>query len=198
MDTSLLRLSAAAGLVCGAAIALSGALESAIGRKVTLTQILNGGSVPLGIGLLIGLYLWQRHRLGRFGTAAFVVQFLGFGYFAGIAYARNVVLVYLDRSVVDELLEGPARYAFLATAILALTGTWLFGAALLRSGSVPKAAVALYVVGLSALCLTFLLPAPVVRIGHVLGGAGLVWLAVALWRHARDSESSPELRPAYG
>ncbi|MFC8526086.1 hypothetical protein [Nocardia sp. NPDC057227] len=181
-DTTLLRLSAVAGITCGAAIALAGAVESVIGHKVAVTQVLNGASVPFGLGLLVGLYLWQRAAAGRFGTVAFVLQFLGFGYFAGIAYTRNAVLVYLDEPVLDALLDGPSRLAFLATALLALTGTIAFGAALWRAGAVPKAAVALYVLGLSALCLTFLLPTPIVRLGHVVGGAGMVWLALTLWR----------------
>ncbi|WP_156371188.1 hypothetical protein [Nocardia arizonensis] len=193
MDTTLWRLSAIAGIACGGSIALAGALEAVIGHKVVLTQLLNGGSGPLGIGLLIGLYLWQRHSLGRFGLAAFVVQFLGFGYFAGVAYVRNAVLVYLDRPTLDALLDGPARYVFLATAVLALTGIWLFGAALWRAAPVPKIAVALYVIGLSGLCLTFLLPVGVVRTGHVLGGTGMIWLSITLLRDVARSRPAADL-----
>lgn len=191
MDTTLLRLSAVAGIICGAAIALAGVLETVIGHKVGVTQVLNGASVPFGLGLLVGLYLWQRAAAGRFGLVAFVLQFLGFGYFAGIAYTRNAVLVHLDEPVLDALLDGPARLAFLATALLALTGTIAFGAAMWRAGAVPRVAVALYVLGLSALCLTFLLPTPVVRAGHVVGGAGMVWLALTLLRAPHDDVLRP-------
>ncbi|MEV0292543.1 hypothetical protein [Nocardia sp. NPDC050710] len=181
---SLLRLSAVAGLICGGAIALAGLTELAVGHKTGITSVLNGGAVPFGIGFLVGLYLWQREHLGRFGAVAFIMQFLGFGYFAGVAFARNFVLLYLDRPVVDELLDSPARFAFLATAITALAGTLLFGAALLRGAELPRPALGLYAVGLSLLCLTFLLPAPLVRIGHLAAGAGMVWLALTVLRSA--------------
>ncbi|WP_067530949.1 hypothetical protein [Nocardia crassostreae] len=190
MDTrALLRLSAIGGLVCGAAIAFAGLTELVTGHKTTLTQLLNGGAAPFGIGLLVGLYLLQRNRLGRFGAVAFVVQFLGFAYFAGVAYTRNFVLVHLDRATVDELLETPARFAFLATAMTALLGTLLFAAALLRAGAVPRAATALYAIGLSLLCLTFLLPAPIVRVGHIVAGAGMIWLAAAVWSRTDQGSS---------
>ncbi|WP_067650025.1 hypothetical protein [Nocardia harenae] len=45
--------------------------------------------------------------------------------------------------------------------------------------------------GLSALCLTFLLPTPIVRIGHVVGGAGTVWLALTLRRAVRHAGPRP-------
>ncbi|WP_433192712.1 hypothetical protein ACQP1G_28930 [Nocardia sp. CA-107356] len=189
MDTrALLRLGAAAGLICGGAIALAGATELVLGHKTTLTQLLNGGAVPFGIGLLVVMYALLHRQLGRFGATAFVVQFLGFGYFAGVAYAKNFVLVYLDRPVVDELLKSPARFAFLATAIIALTGTVLFGIALLRTDTVPRIASAMYTVGLSVLCLTFLLPAPVVRTGHIAAGVAMIWLASIVWSRAVPTE----------
>ncbi|MFX0580748.1 hypothetical protein [Nocardia nepalensis] len=189
MDTrALLRLGAAAGLICGCAIALAGGTELVVGHKAALTQLLNGGAVPFGIGLLVAIYALLHRKLGRFGAIAFVIQFLGFGYFAGVAYTKNFVLVHLDRPIVDELLRSPARFAFLATAAIALIGTVLFGAALLRSGAVSRFAIALYTVGLSALCLTFLLPAPIVRTGHIAAGVGMIWLASIVWSNAGRSE----------
>ncbi|MGW6118823.1 hypothetical protein ACWFRF_07255 [Nocardia sp. NPDC055165] len=182
MDTrALLRLGGISGFVCGGAIAAAGAIELIAAGKIPLTQVLNGAAVPFGIGLLVALYALLHQRLGRFGALAFVVQFLGFGYFAGIAFAMNFVLVYLDKPVVDELLTSPAEFAFLATAVLALGGTLLFGTALLRSAAVPRGAAILYTAGLSVLCLTFLLPATLVRVGHIAAGFGMVWLAWAVW-----------------
>ncbi|MFE1594872.1 hypothetical protein [Nocardia sp. NPDC058705] len=182
MDTrALLRLGSISGLIGGTTIALAGTIELIADGKTPLTQIFNGAAVPFGIGLLVALYSLLHRRLGRFGALAFSVQFLGFGYFAGVAFAKNFVLVYLDKPVVDELLTTPAKSAFLATAILALTGTLLFGAALLRSAAVPRLAAILYTAGLSVLCLTFLLPAPLVRVGHIAAGVGMVWLAWTVW-----------------
>lgn len=195
MDTrSLLRLGSVAGLVCGGAIAVAGATELIAGDKTPITQVLNGAAVPFGIGLLVALYALLYQRLGRFGAVAFVVQFLGFGYFAGIAFAKNFVLVYLDRPVVDELLTTPAKLAFVATAVVALTGTVLFGAALLRSSAVPPVAATLYTAGLSVLCLTFLLPAPMVRVGHIAAGLGMLWLARTVW--SSTTQSTVRIAPA--
>ncbi|WP_194814099.1 hypothetical protein [Nocardia sp. XZ_19_385] len=182
-DTAALhRLGGVAGLIGGTAIAVAGLTELAAGHKTGPTQLLNGVAVPFGIGLLVALYLTNFRALGRFGVVAFTVQFLGFGYFAGVAFTRNFVLVYLEKPVVDELLNSPAKSAFLATAVTALAGTLLFGAALLRSGVVPRVAAGLYTAGLAALCLTFLLPPVVVRTGHIAAGAAMIWLAVTVWR----------------
>ncbi|MFC9871906.1 hypothetical protein [Nocardia salmonicida] len=182
MDTrALLRLGSVSGFICGAAIAAAGAIELIAAGKVPLTQVLNGASVPFGIGLLVALYALLHQRLGRFGAFAFAVQFLGFGLFAGIAFAMNFVLVYLDKPVIDELLTSPAKIAFLVTAALALSGTLLFGTALLRSAAVPRGAVILYIAGLTVLSLTFLLPTTLVRVGHLAAGFGMVWLAWAVW-----------------
>ncbi|MFI9511320.1 hypothetical protein [Nocardia sp. NPDC052566] len=198
MDTrSLLRLGSAAGLLCGTAIALAGLTELVLDHKNPVTQLLNGGAVPFGIGLLVAIYLPHHGRLGRFGMIAFTVQFLGFGYFAGVAFARNFVLVYLDRPVVNELLTSPAKLAFLFTAITALTGTILFGTALLRTGVVPRPAATLYTVGLSLLCLTFLLPAPLVRAGHIAAGAGMLWLAITVWTSTSRSATIAHAVPAH-
>jgi hypothetical protein len=178
---ALLRLGGVCGFLCGGAVAAAGAIELIAAGKTPLTQVLNGAAVPFGMGLLVALYALLHQRLGRFGALAFVVQFLGFGYFAGVAFTKNFVLVYLDKPVVDELLTSPAKSAFLLAAVLALSGTLLFGTALLRSAAVPRAAVVLYTVGLSVLCLTFLLPAPLVRAGHIAAGFGMVWLAWTVW-----------------
>ncbi|MFD6395926.1 hypothetical protein [Nocardia sp. NPDC060249] len=192
MDTrALLRLGGVSGFLCGAAIAAAGAIELIAAGKIPLTQVLNGAAVPFGIGLLVALYALLHQRLGRFGAVAFVVQFLGFGYFAGIAFAMNFVLVYLDKPVVDELLTSPAKIAFLGTAALALSGTLLFGAALLRSAAVPRWAVILYIVGLSVLSLTFLLPTTLVRVGHLAAGFGMVWLAWAVWSSVTVNSAAP-------
>ncbi|WP_174183567.1 hypothetical protein [Nocardia barduliensis] len=194
MDTrALLRLGSVAGFLCGGAITAAGAIELIADGKTPLTQVLNGAAVPFGIGLLVALYSLLHKRLGRFGALAFVVQFLGFGYFAGLAFTKNFVLVYLDEPVVDELLTSPARSALLVTAFLALTGTLLFGSALMRGRAVPAAATMLYTTGLSVLCLTFLLPAPLVRAGHIAAGVGMVWLAWSVWSSvtARQSTTAP-------
>ncbi|MFE3194619.1 hypothetical protein ACFXHA_36825 [Nocardia sp. NPDC059240] len=194
MNSQLLfRLAAIAGVVCGVAIAVAGVLETIVGQKFPATEVLNGGAVPFGIAFAVGLYLAQYERMGRFGGWAFATHFLSFGYFAGIAFTMNFVLVYLDSAVLKHLLAGPARWAFLATAVLTLVGTWLFAVALWRTRAVPPLAVGCYLIGLSALSLTFLLPAPIVRVGHVFAGAGMVWLAAWLRSTAgRVVERTPQ------
>ncbi|MFE3956118.1 hypothetical protein ACFXPS_18230 [Nocardia sp. NPDC059091] len=183
-----------AGVVCGAATALAGVLETIAGQKFPVTEVLNGGAVPFGIAFAAGLYLAQYERMGRFGGWAFAVHFLSFGYFAGIAFTMNFVLVHLDPAVVGHLLDGPARWAFLATAALTLLGTWLFSAALWLVRVVPPFAVGCYAAGLTALSLTFLLPAPIVRVGHVFVGAGTIWLAT--WLRAAAGRAADRL-PQY-
>jgi hypothetical protein len=186
--TRLYQMTAVAGWICGGAIAAAAATELVVGAKVPVTQVLNGSAVPFGMLLLVGLYLTVRIAVGTFGAIAAVVHFLGFGFFAGIAYTRNFVLTQLDQATLDRLLAGPARWAFLATAGLALLSTVLFAAAITGVREIPRGAVACYTIGLSVLCLTFLLPAPLVRCGHVVAGAGICWLALYVWRSSGRSD----------
>jgi hypothetical protein len=187
--TRLYQMTAVAGWICGGAIAAGAVIESVIGAKVPVTEVLNGGAAPFGMLLLVGLYLTVRTAVGTFGAIAAGAHFLGFGLFAGVAYTRNFVLTQLDQATLDRLLDGSARWVFLATAGLALVGTVLFAVAITGVRAIPRGAVACYTLGLSMLCLTFLLPAPLVRCGHVLAGGGLCWLALYVWRSSSRSET---------
>ncbi|MFI0355901.1 hypothetical protein [Actinomadura sp. 9N407] len=177
----MLRLSAVAGGICGVAIAAGGLGEILNDGKTAPTEFLNGLSPAFGLAFLVGLYLAQRTAVGTFGTVAFMVNYIGLALFAGAAFARNFVLVHLPKSQVEELLEGRPLIAFLIAALLTLTGTVLFGLAMYRAGVVPRPAVLLYVVGFAPVCLSFLLPVLAVRTGHMVAGAGILWLSLAIW-----------------
>lgn len=188
--THLYQTTAVAGWICGGAIAAAAATELIVGAKVPVTEVLNGGAVPFGMLLLVGLYLTVRTVVGSFGAVAAGVHFLGFGFFAGVVYTKNFVLTQLDQPTLDRLLAGPARWVFLATAGLALAGTVLFAISIIGVRAIPRGAVACYTIGLSVLCLTFLLPTPLVRCGHLVAGTGIAWLALYVWRSSGRSDNA--------
>ncbi|MFG2006435.1 hypothetical protein ACGFNU_45550 [Spirillospora sp. NPDC048911] len=185
--TSLLRLSALAGVICGVSIALGGLSELLAGDKTTASGYLNGLSPAFGLAFLAGLYLAQRQDLGRYGAVAFMLNYIGLALFAGAAYARNFVLVHMEKAEVESLLSGSHKLPFIGAALLTLAGTVLFGVAMYRAGVVPRPASALFVIGFAPVCLGFVLPAVVNRSGHMVAGTGIIWLALALWSmHVRE------------
>ncbi|KAB2342088.1 hypothetical protein [Actinomadura rudentiformis] len=183
---SLFRISALAGVICGLSIALGGLSELLAGDKTIASGYLNGVSPAFGLAFLAGLYLAQREAVGRFGAVAFMLNYLGLALFAGAAYARNFVLVHMEKSEIEALLAGTHRIPFLGAALLTLVGTVLFGAAMYRAGIVPRPAATLFVLGFAPVCLSFALPAVVNRTGHLVAGTGIVWLALALWSMAAN------------
>ncbi|MFD7629281.1 hypothetical protein ACFV7Q_25190, partial [Streptomyces sp. NPDC059851] len=175
------RLFAASGLLSGALIALPALVEAFTG-ETAVTSWLLGLAPALSLPLIAALHLRQRHVTGRFGEVAFVVNLVGAGLFGGAAFTLNMALFHLDAAVVEQLLEGPTRFALLGSAIAFAAGSTLLGATAIRARVWPRVPSWGYAVVVPLLALLAPLPdAPVKNALHVLVGVTLMWFAAALY-----------------
>jgi hypothetical protein len=112
---------------------------------------------------------------------AYTINAVGLGLFGGAAFTLNMALFYLDDAVVKELLRGPTMVALLGSALVFALGAVLFGVAMLRSGAHPKVPAVAYLVAFPVLAVAARFPdGPLTSAVHVVAGAALVWLAVAV------------------
>ena len=106
-------------------------------------------SVVLLTVALVGLYRLQEERLGALGLTAFVIALIGGLLAAGAQWTYVFVLprfAPIVPTVVDEGTGSVVVGFVLSYAVLAL-GWLLFGAAMLRTGVFPRAAVILVIIG---------------------------------------------------
>ncbi|TDC83296.1 hypothetical protein E1193_09260 [Micromonospora sp. KC606] len=187
----LLRFGAACGVVLGLSTAVPGLVEAFIGETAA-TSFVIGVGVAFGGPALTAIYLRQQAAAGRFGAIAYAVNIIGLGLFAGVAFALNMVLYYLDQAAADEVLNGPTGVAVLGSAVVFVAGTVLFAVSMLRARVLPRVAAAGYGVAFTLLALLAPLPdSPVIAAVHVLAGASLIWLCTAVWMSASPSAGGP-------
>ena len=127
------------------------------------------------------------------GGVAFIVSFLSMGLIAGVDFSRRYILVQLDPETVQALFAGPTRLLFLGCGVAFLIGVLLFGAATLRAGVFPRAAILLYVIGFVPYALSPFFPAPLVTAAQAIGAVGVAWLGWALWTGERSAAGRREL-----
>jgi hypothetical protein len=182
MRMTLNRLAAWCGVLAGLCIGLPGAVEVVTG-ETAVTSFVLGVAPALALPLLTVLHLRQSDAAGPFGAVAHTVNVVGLGLFGGAAFTLNLALFYVDRPVLDELLDGPTRFALLGSAVVFAVGAVLFGVAMLRARIHPRVPSAGYLVALPVLALAAPLPDSVLTSGiHVAAGAAVAWLAAALWK----------------
>ncbi|GGK85953.1 hypothetical protein Ppa06_47040 [Planomonospora parontospora subsp. parontospora] len=179
------------GMVCGVVLALSvglpGAVEAFTGETAA-TSIVLGLGIAFGPPALTAFHLRQSSASGRFGVIAYAVNMIGLSLFAGVVFALNLVVFFLDPAVVKTLLAGPTRIALLGGMALFVVGTALFSVSMLRTGVFPRVPAVGYGVTLVLLALLAPLPdTPLNSVVHVLVAASLIWLSLSL----RQGEASP-------
>lgn len=178
---TLTRLAAWCGLLAGLCIALPGALEIFTGETAATSFVL-GVAPALAIPLLAALHLRQADVAGPFGAVGYTLNVVGLGLFGGAAFTLNLALFYVDKPVVDALLDGPTRFALLGSALVFTVGTVLFGVAMVRARVHPRVPAVAYIVALPVLALAAPLPDSVLTSAvHVAAGATVAWLAATLW-----------------
>lgn len=189
--TWLLRFGAACGVVLGLSTAVPGVVEAFTG-ETTATSFVLGLGAAFGAPALTALYLRQRMESGRFGAVAYAVNMIGLGLFAGVAFALNLVLFYVDEAVADDVLAGPTRFAVLGAALTFVAGTILFSVSMLRARVLPALPAAGYGAAFTLLALLApLADSPLTSAVHVLAGGSLIWLCVAVRSPAPDLADRP-------
>jgi hypothetical protein len=177
--TWLLRFGAACGVVLGLSTAVPGIVEAFTGETAA-TSFVIGVGVAFGAPALTALYLRQHVESGRFGAIAYAVNVIGLGLFAGVAFALNLVLFYVDEAVADDVLAGPTRFAVLGGAVVFVAGTILFSVSMLRARVLPAVPAAGYGAAFTLLALLAPLPdSPLTSAVHVVAGGSLIWLSAA-------------------
>jgi hypothetical protein len=183
-DRLLYRLAALAGLAGGVLVLVAVARRAGLIPENAFTHALAPPASAMLLLTLTALYLCQRREAGRLGLAGFVLNHLGLSGLFAIEFVTHAVLQFQDAATREAVLTGPGRPYFLVVAFTFLIGVVLFGVASWRAGVLPRAALALYVPGLSAASLRAAVPEAVYLGGLVAGAAGVLWLSVTLLRDA--------------
>ncbi|MEV4459449.1 hypothetical protein [Microbispora sp. NPDC049633] len=172
------------GAICAILLGLSiggPALVEAFTGETAVTSFVLGTGTALGTPALTVLYLHQGAGGGRFGLVAYAVNVVGLGLFAGVAFSLNLVLFYLEPTLVEQLLQGPTKVAFLAATAVFMAGTMLFAVSMARSRIFPRPAVYGYGITLPLLAVLAPLPdTPLTSAVHVAAAASLIWLALSV------------------
>ncbi|MGV9456681.1 hypothetical protein [Streptomyces sp. NPDC003635] len=175
-----LRQGALCGALSGVLIALSALVEAFTG-ETSATSCVLAVSPAFALPLLGALHLAQGAATGRFADTAHTVNVIGLGLFGGAAFASNLVLFYFDDEVIEETLTGPTVPVLIGSAAVFAAGCAAFGAALVRARVFPRIPSWGYAVVLPVFAFLTALPdSPLTIALHVVVGAVLVWLSVAL------------------
>ncbi|HEY3259397.1 MAG TPA: hypothetical protein VGJ95_03895 [Pseudonocardiaceae bacterium] len=150
--------------------------------------------VPLGLLALRGVLAGD--RTGRVAAAGVVVFWVGAGltlpYYGAEDFGLNAIARRAAGNpgvdllgLVEAVRFGPAQITvFLLGLVLLAVGAVMVAVAVWSSGTLPRASGILFALGFVMFLPQFFAP-PALRIGHgVLLAAGLLWLAVILWRAA--------------
>lgn len=173
----LLRFGAVSGVLSGLLLAVPGGVEAATGETLT-TSILIGISPALAAPLLTALYLAQSGRGRRSGGLGYVVNTVGLAFFGAAAFALNIVVFPLDPELV---LAQPTRIVILSGAAIYIIGTVWFAIGMLRARVHPRIPVVLYLIAMPLFPVAAQLPDSPLTAGlHVVAGAALVWLGIAV------------------
>lgn len=177
----LSRFGAVCGIVLGLSLGVPGVVEAFTG-ETAVTSFVIGLGAAFGAPALYAYQLHQADATGRFGAFAFAVNVIGLGLFAGVGFALNLVLFFLDQATVAAVLDGPTRWAVLGSGAVFVVGTLLFGVSMIRARVLPRVAAVGYTVSLVLLAALASLPDSLLgSAAHVAAAASLVWLSAAVW-----------------
>ena len=185
-DRTLYRLAAWAGLLGGVLTLIAAARRAGLVPENAVTHALAPPASALLLFTLTAFYLSQRHAAGRLGLTGYVLNHLGLTGLFAIEFLTHAVLQYQDAAAREQILTGPGRPYFLAVALTFLLGVLIFTAASWRAAVLPRPALTLYAVGLSAAALRTSVPEPVYLAGLVVGSAGVLWLALRLLQRTEE------------
>ncbi|WP_170126035.1 hypothetical protein [Nocardioides speluncae] len=189
--TWMVRFGAICGVVLGLSLGVPGAVEAVTGETI-LTSFVIGLGAACGPPAVTAIYLGHAQAAGRFGAVAYAVNLIGLTLFAGLAFALNLVVFYLDKPVAEELLTGPTKAALGLSVLVFIVGSILFGISLIRARVLPAVPSWTYVIVFPLLAVLASLPDSVFTSAmHVVAAGCLIWLSAALW--SSHEVAAPEL-----
>jgi hypothetical protein len=184
-NATLYRLASVAGLGSALILLVNAAKRSSLIPTTDLTQLLAPFAEVMALGLVTGLFLTFGRRAGRFGTVAFIVNFIALASLVGVEVVINLVFSKLPVTAITELRAGPLGIFLTASSLLFLLGTLAFVVSLAVGRDVPRLPLALYVVGAAPIALRAFVPELALDLALVILSAAIAWLAGWLWVYAR-------------
>lgn len=198
--SNLIRWSGLSMLVAGIANAIFWLLVIPIGTFVGAAASLNPLWAPsqflhtlaalFALFGLVGLYIRQGDRNGSLGLIGFLVALFGTGFYLADAVIALVVFPIAATSAPALIAADGALSmspSYIVFAIIYMVGYILFGIALLRESTLPRAATLSLIGGaILANLPPGLVPMFVLIVGGVLWGIGAAWLGYALWLGKND------------
>ena len=195
--------------------------EETVANVTTSTwKVVHYMTVAMGVFALVGLaglYLRQAREVGWLGLIGYAVFSLEYLLVVAHSYAEALVVPPVAEdapqfvaSFVGILADsagnydlGPVGAIGVASYIMFVLGSVLFGVAVFRAGVLSRGAGALLAIGAAGTLLTPLFPHGLERWAAVPVGAALVWLGLSLWSNQRATVSlssteshAPRLEPA--
>ena len=148
----------------------------------SVTRLMNFFGVCLGILGLQALYVFVYDRTGTATLVAFLLAVFGFIGIAGFLFTDAFVFPALEAAQVETLTAGGTGIAIFSAVILYVLGVLLFAATLLRSGLLPKPALALWAVGTLPTLAAIALPPAVMTVAEITASVGIIWIATVMLR----------------
>lgn len=179
---TLYLLCALAGVLSGLCIIIGKFLIPLPNRQIG--EIIDFFSPFFALPFTVGLYLRQQRESGIFGGIAFIVLFMGLATIVCLDYFAAFILPYLPDGMLDQIWESPAGIVAAVSGLVFIIGEILFGISVIRANVYSKIASILFMAGLFFVPLGEVFPEYVVVIGSIIGGVGLIWWGIELYRQA--------------
>jgi hypothetical protein len=144
----------------------------------------------MALGLVTGLFLAFARRAGRFGTVAFIINFMALASLVAVEVVINLVFSKLPATAIAELIAGPLGIFLTASSLLFLIGTLAFVVSLVAGRDVPRLPLALYLMGAVPIALRAFVPELALDLGLVILATAIAWLAGWLWVRAGAMDAS--------
>jgi hypothetical protein len=189
-NATLYRLASAAGAGSALILLVNAAKRSALIPTTDLTQLLAPFAEVMALGLITGLFLAFGRSAGRFGTVAFIVNFIALASLVGVEVVINLVFSKLPLPAITELRAGPLGIFLTVSSLLFLLGTLAFVVSLAIGRNVPRLPLALYFIGATPIALRAFVPELALDLGLVILATAIAWLAGWLWVRAGAMDAS--------
>jgi len=183
-DSTLYKLASIAGVGSAVILLINAAKRATLLPATDLTQLLAPFAEVLALGFVVGLFMAAGRRAGRFGTVAFVMNFIALASLEGVEVVINLVFAKLPLETIMELRAGPLGLMLTVTSLLFLVASLAFVTSMFMARGVPRLALVLYAVGVVPIALRAFVPELALDLGLVTLAAAIAWLSAWLWVRA--------------